>query len=47
MIKIRQYQRKWRIEIELEELEFETLEEMNSILQSILAYKNKYGDIKK
>lgn len=47
MIEIKQYQKKWRITIQSEEFEFETLEEMNSILQSILAYKDKYGDIKR
>lgn len=46
MIKVFMKAKKWRLGIEVEEWEFETKEEMNSILQSILAYKEEYGDLK-
>lgn len=46
MIEIRMHQKKWRLEIRNEEFEFETKEEMNNVLQSLLAYKDKYGQIR-
>jgi hypothetical protein len=47
-IEIKMYGKKWRLKISTEEeFEFETKDEMNSILQSILTYKEKYGDLKK
>ena len=45
MIRLRMYGEKWRIGIE-EEWEFETKEQMELILKSLIEYKDKYGRLK-
>ena len=42
MIKIKQYNQKWRIGVE-EELEFESKEEFDKNLKAILDLKEKFG----
>lgn len=46
MIKIKMYQNKWRIDIEDEEWETETLEELKVLLEQVLNLKNKFGRVK-
>ena len=45
-LNITQYNQKWRIEI-VETLEFETFQEMQETLSSLLAYKQEYGELVK
>ena len=46
MIKITQYEGRWRISIINETWEFGDLKEMMNNLNKIIELKNKYGDIK-
>lgn len=46
MITIKQHSGKWRVEIENEKWEFESLEVMQNVLHEILKSKENFGQIK-
>lgn len=46
MIKIKLFGGNWRFEIDNEEWEFKTLEDMEECLKKILDFKNNFGNLK-